>query len=140
MLNTTPVFLKRLRFYGFGFLIGCMLVYFLLLKGQDRTGWLPGRRVIAKIDSTLSISADAKCRMGCNAISEADLKTIIRESEVSFSESSPQKVPCPVYILHGKLKTGEEVKLRFESNDTLATLTELNIVAPEQLRKTCPCM
>ncbi len=139
MLNQPPGFLRRLRLYGLGFLLGCVLVYFLLLRGKDRTGWLPERRVKTQIDSTLSISPDIKCVLECNRISEGDLRVILKGSSVNFSESSPQKAPCPIYVLQGKLKTGEQIKLDVESCDTLSRLLKIHIPEFEKQSRVCPC-
>lgn len=120
-------------------MLGCVLIYFLLLRGKDRTGWLPERRVIEKIDSTLTISPSVKCVMDCNTISEKELRVMINGSDVNFGESSPQKKPCPIYILYGKLKTGEDIKLNIEACDTIATLTEIHIPEFQKQGKICPC-
>lgn len=139
LLNKPPDFFRRLRFYVFGFLLGCVLVYFVLLRGKDRTGWLPERRVIEKIDSTLSLTSPMKCLMDCDSISTADLHAIIKGSDVDFGESITQKKPFRMYVLKGKLRTGEEIKMNFDVCDSASILTKISIPAFENKSRTCPC-
>ena len=73
---TTP---KRIRLYIYGFLIGCVMVYFMLFRGNDRSYWLPANRVKEQVNkSTFKYSEHARCKMQCKQISEKEVAEILK--------------------------------------------------------------
>ncbi len=130
---------KRLRLYGIGFLIGCVIVYFTLLRGVNRTYWLPANRVKEQVDkSTFKFSEHAKCILACKQITEEEVRDVLKNGEVNFSESDTRGVPCPSYAIEG---SSHNKKLRvlltvFERDSTAEITTAMNMEAGKD---TCKC-
>jgi len=131
---------QRIRLFSVGFVIGCVLVYFILFRGgTDRTYWLPGNRVKEQVDkSTFTFSEHAKCIMACKQITEEEVRDILKNGDVNFSESDTRGVPCPSYAIEG---TSHNKKLRvlltvFERDSTAEITTAINL---EGGKDTCRC-
>lgn len=130
---------QRIRLYGFGFILGCVMVYFMLFKGENRTQWLPENRVKAQVDkSTFIFSEHAKCIMECKKITEEEVREVLKNGDVNFSESDTRGVPCPSYAIEG---TSHNKKLRvlvtiFERDSTAEITTAINMEAGKD---TCKC-
>lgn len=130
---------QRLRLYFIGFLLGCVMVYFMLFRGNDRTYWLPENRVKEQVNkSTFKYSEHAKCILQCKGISEEEVQEVLKTGEVNFSESDTRGVPCPSYAIEG---TSHSKKLRvlvtvFERDSTAEITTAINMEAGQD---TCKC-
>ena len=130
---------QRIRLYLYGFIIGAVLVYFLLFKGKDRTFWLPGNRVKEQVDkSTFRFSEHAKCILECKNITEEEVREVLKNGDVNFSESDTHGVPCPSYAIEG---TSHNKKLRvlltvFERDSTAEITTAINL---ESGKDSCKC-
>jgi hypothetical protein len=113
---------KRIRLYLYGFLIGCLMVYFVLFRGRNRGYWLPENRVKEQLmKGNLVFTYHAQCRMKCRAISEEEVREILKNGSVNFSESHPHDSPCPSYALDGTTSDKQNVRIVFASCDTLTT-------------------
>jgi hypothetical protein len=129
----------RIRLYAFGFLIGCVLVYFILLRGKNRSYWLPGNRVKEQLmKGKLLYSEHALCRMKCRSISEEEINEILKNGNVNFSESHPHGAPCPSYAFDGTTSDKKNLRIVFASCDTLSTkvVTAINL---DLMKDTCNC-
>ncbi|UTW63328.1 hypothetical protein KFE98_03990 [bacterium SCSIO 12741] len=88
---------RRVLIYSIGFLMGCMAVYMLFYKGQDREfygSWLPEGRVLKKIHTTLDRSdTTLNCLMECQGVFDSDLDLLFKDGEVDFSSSVTQGSP-----------------------------------------------
>ncbi|MBI4931565.1 MAG: DUF4258 domain-containing protein [Bacteroidetes bacterium] len=122
---TTP---KRIRLYIYGFLIGCVMVYFILLRGRNRSYWFPENRVREQLmKGNLVFTEHAQCRMKCRAISEEEVREILKNGNVNFSESHPHpetssgQARCPSYAIDGTTADKQNVRIVFASCDTLTT-------------------
>ena len=130
---------KRIRLYLFGFIIGCVMVYFMLLRGVNRTYWLPSNRVKEQVDkSSFKFSDHAKCILECKHITEEEVREVLKNGDVNFSESDTRGVPCPSYAIEG---TSHNKKIRvlvtiFERDSTAEITTAINLEAGKD---TCRC-
>jgi hypothetical protein len=96
---------SRILTYGFGVLLGSLLVYFMLFRNRDRNlaGWLPKERIMAQIkDNPMTVTPKAACIMSCFGIEESELKETISKGNVNLSESEARKQPCPVYLINSE--------------------------------------
>jgi len=92
-------FWRRFRLYLLGVGLGLLLV-FIFFGERDWTAWTPQGRVLLAIDSSAqSYSSRVRCQLQCLELDSVDLASIQDLATVDFSESSPQKKPCPVYRL-----------------------------------------
>ena len=130
---------RRIRLYLLGFLIGCVMVYFLLLRGVNRDYWTPNNRVKEQVKkSTFKYSEHAKCMLQCKGISEDEVQEILKNGDVNFTESDTHGVPVPTYAIEG---TSHNKKLRvlvtvFEHDSTAEITTAINMEAGTD---TCKC-
>ena len=105
--------------------IGVILsAYFFQGKGHLWTSWLPGNRVVDRInESYLDISPQAQCQLECLAFDIPDLKTAIESAEVDFKQSQTQDEP-KVY----RLLFDDNTVLRYSDiavKDSTATLQQV---------------
>jgi hypothetical protein len=129
----------RIRLYLYGFLIGCVMVYFVLLRGRNRSYWLPENRVREQLmKGKLVFSEHALCRMNCRDINEAEVNEMLKSGNVNFSESHPHASPCPSYAFDGTTSRNKNVRIVFASCDTLTTkvVTAINL---DLAKDTCDC-
>lgn len=130
---------KRIRLFFIGFIIGCVLVYFMLFRDSDRSYWLPDNRVKEQVNkSTFTFSEHAICIMACKQITEEEVRDILKNGDVNFSESDTRGVPCPSYAIEG---TTHNKKLRvlvtiFERDSMAEITTTINMEAGKD---TCKC-
>lgn len=129
------MFAKRLFLYFIGFFFGCVLVYFMFFKGKDR-GFFPSAIVIDTLKSReLLIEEKAGCRLACYRISEDNLKDLMEDGDVKFSESSPREEPKK-YVVEIESPEGDEVKLLFELTGSNAKIIS---VTPPPGKPGCTC-
>ena len=137
---------QRIRLYLAGFIIGCVGVYLMLFRGTDRTYWLPNNRVKEQVNkSTFSFSEHAKCIMDCKQITEEEVREVLKNGDVNFSESDTRGVPCPSYAIEG---TSHNKRLRvlltvFERDSTAEITTAINMETgkdtPMNAGQACKC-
>ena len=82
-------FLRRLKYYGIGFLIGLIFVFIFF---QNRgCSWLPSNRVKnAFLDRLIVITEDQLAIMKSKGISENDIIEVLNDGEVSFNDSDTE--------------------------------------------------
>lgn len=129
---------RRFLLFSFGFLIGCVGVYFMLFRGQDRDYWLPGNRVKDQVKNSKVIFSDyALCIMKCRNISEADVQHILLNGDVNFSESDIRNAVCPSYAFEGNTIAGTSLRVVCTACDSVAHIsTAVFMNAPAD---TCRC-
>ncbi len=129
---------KRIFLFSIGIVLGCVMVYFTLIRGRNRTYWLPENRVKDLIlKSEIIYSSHAKCVMNCRNINEADVMEILREGDVNFEESNTHDTPCPSYAIDGTLAGDKKIRIVITTVDSIAeieTAIDLN-----SNKDTCRC-
>lgn len=96
-------FAKRLRLYLTGVLLGCIVVYFLLIYKRDRnfTAWLPENRILAEVrEKPFSLDDKTICFLQCLNTDTTSLKKLLAKAEVNFSNSLVNEKPFPIYVLN----------------------------------------
>jgi hypothetical protein len=114
------------------------MVYFILIRGQNRTYWLPGNRVKDRImNSELLYSPHAKCVMACRKITAEDVISILKNGDVNFEESNTRNTACPSYAIEGDLAGAKKFRIIVTTVDSVAeveTAIDLNLT-----KDTCLC-
>jgi hypothetical protein len=120
-------------FVGVG--IGLIAVYF-FFGDRDLDNWTPQSRVMNGIDSAeVKISERALCQMSCLNLKANEIDSVRALAKVNFSESSPQKKPCPIYRLSSQWRT-RDYQLFYE----LCEIEEkAELISVIQIGKTCDC-
>lgn len=131
-----PDLWRRLRFYGLGFLMGCLLVS-AITKGKACQ--MPGTLKIEELSSqTVEYTKHATCRMQCRNITEAELKEVLKNGSVNYSKSEVHAKPCPKYAVEGKTKDGQEIRIIVgdcQNTSTIITAIDLG----KETDKDCEC-
>ncbi|MGB0887480.1 MAG: hypothetical protein ACPGSL_05105, partial [Vicingaceae bacterium] len=111
----------RLKFYGFGFGLGCIAVWATLYNGRDeRSSWLPEGRVLEFLERTdVAISEKLKCELECQGISTTFLdSTFWYNAEVDFDKSATKRKPCPEHYIESTTSEGKKVSVFIENCET----------------------
>lgn len=131
---------KRIRLYFIGFLIGCVLVYFMLFRGTNRSYWLPANRVREQVNkSQFRYSERAECKMKCRQITRTEVEEILKNGEVNFSESDTRGAVVPSYAIEGKTSANKNLRVLITifEQDSVAEIT--TIVNLSGNHDTCNC-
>ncbi len=115
-------FFRRLKFYLIGVALGCVLVYFMLLKDRERPAWMPKGRVLEQIARSSVIFTDkASCALQMQGLSEEEIKTFITDNaQVDFAKSDTRRKPCPMYYIENKNRKNLHAKV--EVCDSVSTV------------------
>ena len=91
-------------YYGFGFGLGCIIVWATLIKDRDRPAWMPEGRIIEFLEDTeVQINDAVKCKLECYSIPIDFMNTDFWASaKVNFKESATERKPCPEYKIYSK--------------------------------------
>ncbi len=104
-----PDLWRRLRFYGFGLLMGCLLVS-VITRGKACR--LPGTLKLEEINAlTLKLNPEFKRWINCMGISNDQLKQVLKDGSVNFGKSEVHGTPYPTYAIDGKTLSGQHIRL-----------------------------
>lgn len=128
-------FLGRLKFYGFGFGLGIMIVYAMF---GTRSCTSPNEMKMEElVFQHFKLSEKAQCKLNCLRKNELLLKIELRNFEVNYDLSSPRKTPCGEYFIQPKKEHASEYnyKMVMMDCDTITTINDISITSPI----TCTC-
>ncbi len=115
---------RRFRLYGFGFLIG-MLIVSIVYKGKGCQ--LPNSAKMEELGwQRLEYTQHAQCRMECRHITEADIRQILGKGEtrgsgkVNYSKSDVHHKPYPTYAIEGMTSSGKSLRIVIDDADTIS--------------------
>jgi len=129
-------FLKRLRFYGFGFGLGLLVVY---ATFGTRSCTTPNEMKMQElVFQHLDLSPKAKCKLKCLRKNSDLLKIELRHFEVDYELSSPRKKPCGEYFIKAKKEFDSlyNYKLVMYDCDTITRVKDISITSASI---TCNC-
>ena len=124
-------FLKRLGFFLVGLSIGIVFLTMFLKKKSEETGvyfcYLPNCRTLKDIRSKpMYYSEEAKLKLVEYQLDSLDVKYILTEGDVDFSNSDTKSVPCKTYIVESELKE-REWKFTVKNCRDKATLQQIEM-------------
>ncbi len=121
-------FIRRLKYYAFGFGIGLIFV-FVFFKNRG-CSWLPSNRVKnTLLDRVIVIPETDLAELTKNNINIDDLKAILNDGDVSFSESSKNQNP-KVYLIEKEINKSKYNKFYFTLPEE-SFISELRIEHPK---------
>ncbi|MEY4603066.1 MAG: hypothetical protein RIT43_358 [Bacteroidota bacterium] len=101
-------FLRRLKYYGIGFLLGLLFVVF-FFKNRG-CSWLPSNRVkTAILERVIVLAEQEKKILKSKGVSKKDLLQLIQESEISFSKSR-RSGKEKAYAMEAELPSGKTLQ------------------------------
>jgi len=102
-------FWRRFKFYGFGLLIGCLLVS-VITKGKACQ--MPGTLKLEELATQpIEYTKHADCRMHCRGISEDEIKQVLKDGSINYHKSEVHAEPCPKYAVEGNTKDGQHIRI-----------------------------
>ena len=122
-------FLKRLKFYGFGFGLGLLMVYAMF---GTRSCTSPNEMKMQElVFQHLELSEKARCKLKCLKKNGALLKIELRHFEVDYDLSSPRKKPCGEYFVTPKKDFVNQYnyKLVMYDCDTITKVNDISITS-----------
>lgn len=145
-------FFYRLKFYGFGVGLGCIVTWATLYNGrEERAAWLPEGRVLQFLEGVdISIDEQLKCELKCNNIPLNFMdSTFWANADVDFNKSANQRKPCPEHYIKSKIKDGREIVVYIENceycenceSERVAKLKSLEYYDKNRIKvsQTCDC-
>ena len=126
-------FAQRLKLYGFGFLLG-LLILAIILKGKQCDS--PADIKLQELaNQRMEISALALCKLKCLGIDEKKIKTeLLSKARVNYKMSEVQAVPYGKYFVEGTKKSNLGFTVVIRDCDTLSKIDDINL-----LSKVCDC-
>jgi hypothetical protein len=128
-------FLKRLKFYAFGFGFGLLIVYVMF---GTRSCVTPNEQKMQElVFQHFKLSEKAQCKLKCLRKNEMLLKIELRHFEVNYDLSSVHKEPCGEYFIEAKKEHAAlyNYKLVIYDCDTISRIDDINIISTN----TCSC-
>ena len=128
-------FWRRLRFYGFGFLLGCLIIYAMF---GTRSCVSPNEQKMQElVFQDFKLSEKAQCKLNCLKKNVMLLKIELRHFEVNYDLSSVRQKPCGEYYVQPKkdFTAQYNYKLIIYDCDTISKIDDISITGPI----TCTC-
>jgi hypothetical protein len=126
---------RRLRFYGFGLLMGCGLVS-VITKGKACQ--MPGTVKLEELNSKIiSFSKEGICWIECIKISTDDIKLALKNGDVNYSKSEVHARPYPTYAVDGYTKTGQHLRILIANLADTSRITK--ILNLSSANESCHC-
>lgn len=115
----------RFTLYGFGFVLGLILVFFFLGGKKASCNWMPNDRILNIISQKkISFDDDVKQVMVTSTIDSLDLMMILQHGDVDFSKSQVKNEPCRNYWIQGS-QDQKNLVITVELCDSLAVVKTL---------------
>ncbi len=118
-------FLRRLRMFMVGIVLGLVLVVFLFNDRMDSlTGWLPNSRVLLRLQLTeAAFTPEALCLLTCHGLDTSHVRTVKYQGDVRFKYSDTHSEPKRYRVDH---RFGEHlVRMTFDADSVASTLTQV---------------
>jgi hypothetical protein len=118
---------RRLKLYGFGFLLGLIIVYALF---GSRSCVTPNEQKMMELrHQSFQLSEKAACKLKCMQKNEFLLKLELRHFEVNYDLSSVRNKPCGEYYVEPKKEFAQmyHYKLVIFDCDTISKINDISI-------------
>lgn len=119
---------QRFVFYGIGFAIGLVILFFFLGGKRTSCDYGPDARVLKNIRlkervySEESLNNLKDIQLDSSAVSE-----ILKNGDVDFSESNTDPEKCKVYIVEGKVSE-KKIRMKVENCEETATVKTVELI------------
>lgn len=127
-------FWQRLKFYGIGFLIGCLIA--LAMVGNRSCVTTNEMKMQELVFQHFELSEKALCKLKCLVFNADLLKIEMRNFEVNYDISSVHASPCGQYFIQPKKGFNYDFNFVIQDCDTISKIVDVNITNPD---KKCDC-
>ena len=116
---------KRFGFYGFGFIIGLLLLFFFLNGKKAGCDYGPDARTLKNIKIKQRVfSTQSLQELKKNNLDTATVSSLLKLGDVNFGESNTKLDSCKVYVIEGSVK---KIKLKMSVQNCEKTATIISI-------------
>jgi len=116
---------KRFGFYGFGFIIGLLLLFFFLNGKKAGCDYGPDARTLKNIKIKQRVfSTQSLQDLKQNNLDTSAVSSLLRFGDVNFGESNTKLDSCKVYVIEGFVKN-TSLKMKVQNCDKTATITSI---------------
>jgi hypothetical protein len=127
--------IRRLKLYGFGFLLGILVVSF-VYKGKGCQ--TPGTSKKEELTwQKLEYSTQAECFMKCRNITKTELNQVLKSGKVNFDESKVREKPYGIYAIEGATATNKKIRILIADCDTISKV--VNAIDLNHEVNNCDC-
>lgn len=129
-------FLQRLKFYGIGFGMGCLIVW--AMVGNRSCVTSNEMKMQELVYQQFELSEKAQCKLKCLVYNERLLKIEMRNFEVNYDLTNVHAEPCGQYFIQPKKEFADKYKFNFVINDcdTISKILDIDI---SKTGKSCDC-
>lgn len=120
-------FKRRLKFYGFGFGLGVMIIYAMF---GTRSCVTPNEQKMQElVFQHFQFSEKALCKLKCLKKNEQLLKIELRHFEVNYDVSMVRKEPCGEYFIQPKKDFAGKYNYQLIINDcdTISRIDDISV-------------
>jgi hypothetical protein len=116
---------KRFGFYGFGFVIGLLLLFFFLNGKKAGCDYGPDARTLKNIKFKQRVFSNQSLQdLEKNNLDTSAASTLLRIGDVNFGESNTKLDSCKVYVIEGFVNK-INLKMRVQNCNKTATITSI---------------
>ena len=116
---------KRFGFYGFGFIIGLLLLFFFLNGKKAGCDYGPDARTLKNIKiKQRMFSAQSLQDLEKNNLDTSAVSSLLRFGDVNFGESNTKLDSCNVYVIEGFVNK-INLEMRVQNCNKTATITSI---------------
>lgn len=118
---------KRFGFYGFGFIIGLLLLFFFLNGKKAGCDYGPDARTLKNIKIKQRVySTQSLQDLKKNNLDTATVSYLLKLGDVNFGESNTKLDSCKVYVIEGSVKK-IKLKMSVQNCEKTATITSIAV-------------
>ncbi|CAI8312794.1 MAG TPA: hypothetical protein DCL52_04395 [Flavobacteriaceae bacterium] len=118
---------KRFGFYGFGFIIGLVLLFFFLNGKKAGCDYGPDARTLKNIKIKQRVfSTQSLQDLKKNNLDTATVSSLLKLGDVNFGESNTKLDSCKVYVIEGSVKK-IKLKMSVQNCEKTATITSIAV-------------
>jgi len=118
---------KRFGFYGFGFIIGLLLLFFFLNGKKAGCDYGPDARTLKNIKIKQRVfSTQSLQDLKNNNLDTATVSSLLKLGDVNFGESNTKLDSCKVYVIEGSVKK-IKLKMSVQNCEKTATITSIAV-------------
>ena len=115
----------RLAYFSGGFILGLLLLFFILSGKKTSCAYGPEARTLKNIRlKERAYSQDVLTFMDDNKIDTASVESLLLEGDVIFSESETQLDSCKRYVIEGRASE-KNIKIKVQNCDKVATIIKM---------------
>ena len=118
----------RLAYFSGGFLIGILLLFFILSGKKTSCAYGPESRTLKNIRLKERIfSENALIILKNNKMDTSAISSLLKDGDVLFSESNTKLDSCKIYVVEGAISE-KKLKVSIQNCEKTATITDAKVI------------